>query len=121
MVGYGVNYRTGRAIHEGTHRDGMEPPVHVWVPSIATAGMLFYTGDRFPEWKGNLLVAGMADQQLARLTMDGRRVRSEETLVQGQGRIREVRQGPDGYLYLALDDRDGRPTRIVRMEPVPRR
>ena len=121
VVGYGVNYRTGRAIHEGTHREGMEPPVHVWVPSIATAGMMFYTGDRFPEWKGNLFVAGMAGQRLTRLTLDGRRVRSEESIVQGLGRIRDVRQGLDGFIYLAMDDRDGKPTSIVRLEPVPRR
>lgn len=120
VVGYGVNYRTGKAIHEGTHRDGMEPPVYFWVPSIATAGMMFYTGDKFPNWKGNLFVGGMVGQQLARLTMDGRRVRSEETLSQGIGRIRDVRQGPDGFIYLAIDGRDGTPTPIVRLEPVPR-
>jgi glucose/arabinose dehydrogenase len=121
VVGYGVNYNTGRAIHEGTLREGMQPPVHFWVPSIATAGILFYTGDKFPEWKGNLLVGGMVGQQLARLTLDGQRVRAEETLMLGQGRIRDVRQGPDGFIYLAMDDRDGRPSAVVRLEPVPRR
>ena len=121
VVGYGVNYGSGKAIHEGTHREGMEPPVYFWVPSIATAGLMFYTGDQFPEWKGNLFVAGMIGQQLARLTMDGQRVRSEETLLQGQGRIRDVRQGPDGFIYLAIDERGGKPTRVVRLEPVPRR
>jgi glucose/arabinose dehydrogenase len=120
VIGYGVNYRTGRAIHEGTHREGMEQPVHVWVPSIATSGLLFYTGDKFPEWRGNLFVGGMIGQQLARLTLDGRRVRSEETLLQGLGRIRDVRQGPDGFIYLAIDDRDGKPTPVVRLEPVAR-
>ena len=118
VIGYGVNYRTGRAIHEGTHREGMEQPVHYWVPSIATSGLLFYTGDKFPEWRGNLFVGGMIGQQLARLTLDGRRVRSEETLLQGLGRIRDVRQGPDGFIYLAIDDRDGKPTPVVRLEPV---
>ena len=120
VVGYGVNYRTGKAIHEGTHRDGMEPPVYFWVPSIATAGMMFYTGDKFPNWKGNLFIGGMVGQQLARLTMDGRRVRSEETLSQGIGRIRDVKQGPEGFIYLAIDGRDGTPTPIVRLEPAPR-
>ena len=120
VIGYGVNYRTGRAIHEGTHREGMEQPVHFWVPSIATSGLLFYTGDKFPEWRGNLFVGGMNGQQLARLTLDGRRVRSEETLLQGLGRIRDVRQGPDGFIYLAIDDRDGKPTPVVRLEPVAR-
>ena len=117
VIGYGVNYRTGSAIHEGTHRDGMEQPVHFWVPSIATSGLLIYTGDRFPEWRGNLFIGGMSGEQLARLTMDGQRVEIEETLVQGMGRIRDVRQGPDGYIYLAIDNRQGEPTPIVRLEP----
>ena len=75
VVGYGVNYQTGLAIHEGTLREGMEPPVHVWVPSIAASGLLFYTGDRFPDWKGNLLAGGLAGEQIRRLTMspDGKR------------------------------------------------
>jgi aldose sugar dehydrogenase len=118
VVGYGVNYRTGATLHVGTHREGMEQPVHVWVPSIATSGLLIYTGDRFPEWRGNLFVGGMVGEQLARLTLDGQRVRIEETLVNRMGRIRDVRQGPDGFIYLAIDDRDGAPTRIVRLEPV---
>lgn len=120
VVGYGVNYGTGAAIHEGTRKEGMENPVHFWVPSIATSGMLFYTGDRFPEWKGSLFVGGMNGQQLARLTLDGQRVRGEETLVQYQGRIRDVRQGPDGLIYLAIDDRQNGLTPIVRLEPATR-
>jgi glucose/arabinose dehydrogenase len=118
VVGYGVNYRSGAAIHEGTHREGMEPPVHFWVPSIATSGLLIYTGDRFPDWRGNVFVGGLAGEQLARLSMDGQQVEIEETLVHGMGRIRDVRQGPDGYIYLAIDDRQGTPTPIVRLEPV---
>ncbi|MBI2535908.1 MAG: PQQ-dependent sugar dehydrogenase, partial [Gemmatimonadetes bacterium] len=120
VVGYGVNYGSGAVIHVGTHREGMETPVHVWVPSIATSGLLIYTGDRFPEWKGSLFVGGMAGEQLARLTMDGQRVRIEETLVHRMGRIRDVRQGPDGYIYLAIDDRQGGRTPIVRLEPAGR-
>lgn len=117
VIGYGVNYRSGSAIHIGTHKEGMETPVHFWVPSIATAGMVVYTGDRFPQWKGNLFVGGMVGEQLARLTLDGQRVRSEETLVQGLGRIRDVREGPDGFIYLAIDSRQNQPTAIVRLEP----
>jgi glucose/arabinose dehydrogenase len=120
VVGYGVNYRSGATIHVGTHREGMEPPVHIWVPSIATSGLLLYTGDRFPAWRGNLFVGGMAGEQLARLTLDGQRVVNEETLVQGRGRIRDVRQGPDGFIYLAIDDRQGRPRSILRLEPAGR-
>jgi glucose/arabinose dehydrogenase len=120
VVGYGVNYRSGAAIHTGTHRQGMEQPIHVWVPSIATSGLMFYTGDKFPEWKGNLFVGGMAGEQLARLTLDGRRVLNEEKLAQRIGRIRDVRQGADGFIYLAIDHRNGEPTSIVRLEPVKR-
>ena len=118
VIGYGVNYRSGLAIHEGTHREDIEPPVHVWIPSIATSGMMIYTGNRFSEWQGSIFVGGLAGTQLARLTMDGQDVQLEETLVHGIGRIRDVRQGLDGYIYLAIDRRDGEPTSVVRLEPV---
>lgn len=117
VVGYGVNYRSGATIHEGTHRDGMEPPLHVWVPSIGTSGLMIYTGDRFPAWQGNLFVGGLSGQQLARLTLDGQEVGQEETLHFGLGRIRDIRQGPDGYIYLAIDGRGGSLTPVVRLEP----
>jgi glucose/arabinose dehydrogenase len=117
VIGYGVNYRSGTAIHEGTHREGMEQPAHFWVPSIATSGLMIYTGARFPEWRGDVFVGGMQGEQLARLELDGTRVVNEETLVRGMGRIRDVRQGPDGFIYLAIDHRGGDPTAIVRLEP----
>lgn len=117
VIGFGVNYRSGTAIHASTQREGMEAPAHVWVPSIATSGMLFYTGDRFPEWRGNMFVGGMAGEQLARLTVEGDRIVAEETLVRGIGRVRDVRQGPDGLIYLAIDHRGGNPTPIVRLVP----
>lgn len=120
VVGFGVNYGSGAAIHAATRREGMENPVHVWVPSIATSGLLVYTGSAFPEWRGNLFVGGMAGEQLARLTLDGQRVANEETLAQRIGRIRDVRQGPDGFIYLAIDHRSGQPTAVVRLEPVAR-
>lgn len=120
VIGYGVNYGSGTAIHQGTRREGMEEPVHFWVPSIATAGVLIYTGDRFPQWRGNIFVGGMAGQQLARLTMDGQEVTVEETLLRGFGRIRDVKQGPDGYIYLAIDSRQGEATPVVRLEPAGR-
>lgn len=116
VIGYGVNYRSGTAIHEGTHRDGMEQPANFWVPSIATSGLMIYTGDVFPEWKGNIFVGGLTGTQIARLTLDGESVVSEETLVKGLGRIRDIRQGPDGYIYLAIDG-DAGPQSIVRLEP----
>jgi glucose/arabinose dehydrogenase len=120
VIGYGVNYQTGLAIHSGTHRQGMEQPVKIWVPSIGISGLMIYTGDRFPEWKGNMFVGGMAGQQLSRLTLSGQRISSEELLVQQMGRIRDIRQSPDGYIYLVTDDRDGKPTPILRVEPVAR-
>jgi glucose/arabinose dehydrogenase len=120
VVGFGVNYRTGAAIHAGTHREGMEQPVHVWVPSIGTSGLLYYTGTAFPQWRGNVFAGGMSGEQLVRFTLDGRRVTTVETLVQRRGRIRDVRQGPDGFIYLAIDDRQGAPTPVVRLEPVNR-
>jgi glucose/arabinose dehydrogenase len=120
VIGYGVNYTTGAAIHAGTHRDGMQQPVNMWVPSIGISGLMIYTGDRFPKWRGNIFVGGMAAQQLSRLTLEGSRVVSQELLVQRMGRIRDVRQGPDGYIYLVTDDRDGKPTPVYRMEPVER-
>jgi glucose/arabinose dehydrogenase len=120
VIGYGVNYTTGAAIHSGTHREGMEQPRYVWVPSIGISGAMFYTGDRFPDWRGHLFVGGMAGQQLVRLTIDGQRVTSREDLVPQRGRIRDVRQGPDGLIYLVTDNREGQPTPIYRLEPVAR-
>jgi glucose/arabinose dehydrogenase len=95
----------------------MEQPKRFWVPSIALSGLMVYTGDRFPEWRGNIFAGGMAGEQLARLTLDGQDVVQEETLHFGRGRIRDVRQGLDGFIYLAIDDRQGGLTPIVRLEP----
>jgi aldose sugar dehydrogenase len=120
VIGYGVSYTTGLAIHSGTHRDGMEQPSQVWVPSIGISGAMFYTGDRFPLWRGSLFVGGMARHRLVRLTLDGRRIVSEEALVPQMGRIRDIRQGPDGDIYLVTDNRDGKPTPILKLEPVER-
>jgi aldose sugar dehydrogenase len=120
VVGFGVNYRSGAAIHTGTHREGMEQPVHIWVPSIGTSGLMVYTGNRFPQWRGSVFAGGMAGEQLVRLTLDGRRVVNQELLVQRMGRIRDVRQGPDGNIYLAIDNREGQPTAILRIEPAGR-
>jgi aldose sugar dehydrogenase len=125
VVGYGVHYTTGRAIHAGTQHEGMEPPRHVWVPSIGVSGMLFYTADKFARWKGDMLVGGMSGQRLVRLRIDGQKVVSEETLLQRMGRIRDVQQGPDGLVYVAVDGDargfDGKPTPILRLVPVERR
>ena len=117
VIGYGVNYRSGSAIHSATHQEGMEQPAHFWVPSIGISGLMIYTGDKFPAWQGSLFSGGLSGQQLSRLTMDGQDVVVEETLYYNEGRIRDVRQGPDGYIYLALDSRSDGETPIVRLEP----
>ena len=84
-----------------TSRADVEEPIYFWVPSIAPSGMAFYTGDLFPEWKGNLFVGAMAGRHLVRLVLDGERVVAEEKLLEErEDRIREVRQGPDGALYV---------------------
>ena len=121
VIGFGVNYGSGSTIHEGTRREGMTNSEQVLVPSIALSGLMIYTGDKFPAWRGNLFAGGMAGEQLARLTLDGQSVASEETLLQGIGRVRDVRTGPDGYIYVAIEDRAGRPTNVVRLVPAGRR
>jgi len=120
VIGFGVNYTSGSAIHGATHREGMAQPKKVWVPSIGVSGLALYDGDAFPYWRGHLLAGGLSGQCITLLGLDGQDVVREETLVQGIGRVRDVRVGPDGFVYIALDDRDGGETAIVRLEPVPR-
>lgn len=115
VITYGVNYGIGTKIGVGTHKDGLEQPLHQWTPSIAPSGMAFYRGDRFPGWRGNLFVGALKFQMLVRLELDGNHVVREERLLTGrEGRIRDVRQGPDGLLYLLTDAPDGR---LLRLEP----
>ena len=115
VISYGRHY-SGLKIGVGTHKDGMEQPVHYWDPSIAPSGMAFYTGDRFPAWKGNLLVGALKGQMLVRLELDGEKVVREERMLLGlKERIRDVRQGTDGFIYLLTDSEDGR---ILRLEPI---
>ena len=119
VIGYGANYVSGTEIHASRGRTGMEQPAAFWVPSIGTSGLAVYTGDEFPNWKGNLFVGGMSDhhRRLARVSLEGTTVASREPLLMDAYRIRDVREGPDGYLYLALDDRAGGMSEIVRLEP----
>ena len=115
VITYGVEYGIGTKIGEGTAKPGMAQPIHHWVPSIAPSGMAFYTGARFPRWKGDLFVGALRDQMLVRLRLDGEKVVNEERLLRGAlGRIRDVRDGPDGYLYLLTDAVNGV---IARLEP----
>jgi aldose sugar dehydrogenase len=119
VVGFGVNYGPGTPIHEAVNVQGMEPPVLNWTPSIAPAGMMIYTGDRFPEWRGSVFSGGMSAQYrvLSRATVDGAQLLNEELLLPGEYRIRDVREGPDGYIYLATDHRGGELTPIIRLMP----
>jgi glucose/arabinose dehydrogenase len=115
VITYGRNYGIGTQIGEGTEKAGMAQPLHKWVPSIAPSGMAFYTGERFPRWRGNLFVGALRDQMLVRLVLDGEQVLKEERLLKGElGRIRDVRAGPDGFLYLLTDDSRGV---LARLEP----
>jgi glucose/arabinose dehydrogenase len=117
VVSYGVNYDLTPVGSGKSAAPGMEEPIHYWRPSIGPSGMAFYTGDAISEWKGNLFVGGLAIPQLARLTLDGDKVTGEESLLTDLGlRIRDVRQGPDGALYLLTDSPDGEILRITKAE-----
>jgi len=116
VITYGVNYGFGTRIGEGTHKPGMEQPLHKWVPSIAPSGMAFYTGDRFPGWRGDILVGALRSEMLVRLEVEGEKIVREERMLKGTlGRIRDVRVGPDGLVYLLTDDSEGV---LARLEPV---
>ena len=115
VVTYGAEYGSGAKIGEGSAKPGMEPPLVHWVPSIAPSGMAFLTSERYPQWKGNLFVGALRAQILVRLELDGRKVVGQERLLQNlRERIRDVRQGPDGWLYLLTDSADGRVLRLER-------
>ncbi|WP_111642950.1 PQQ-dependent sugar dehydrogenase [Marinimicrobium alkaliphilum] len=116
VITHGEQYGGG-TIGEGiTHKEGMEQPLHYWVPSIANAGMTFYTGEAFPAWQGNLLVTALRSQLLSRLVFDGEDVAHEERMFSDTigARLRHVVQGPDGLLYLLTDERNGR---ILKVAP----
>jgi len=115
IITYGVNYGLGTKIGEGQSKPGMVQPLQVWVPSIAPSGMAFVSGSQFPQWQGSMLVGALRGQMLVRLTLEGDKVLSEERLFQGRpGRIRDVRMGPDGLVYLLTDDPQGA---LLRLEP----
>ena len=115
VITYGVNYGLGTKIGEGQAKAGLVQPLHVWVPSIAPSGMAFVSGSQFPQWQGNLLVGALRGQTLVRLTLEGEKVLGEERLLQGRSRLRDVRMGPDGFVYLLTDEAQGA---LLRLEPV---
>ena len=115
VITYGVEYGSGTKIGEGTHKAGMAQPLHYWVPSIAPSGMAFYTGDRFPRWKGDLFLGGLREGMLVRLRLDGEKVVREERMLRAAiGRVRDVRVGPDGLIYLLTDEPNGI---LAKLEP----
>jgi glucose/arabinose dehydrogenase len=113
VIGYGTHY-SWRKIGEGTAKPGMEQPVYYWDPVIAPSGIAFYTGDVFPGWQGSLLIGSLRPGLLVRLTMEDGRVTGEERyLADLDERIRDVRQGPDGLVYLLTDNREGCLLRVL--------
>jgi glucose/arabinose dehydrogenase len=114
-ITYGIDY-SGAIISDKTEAPGMEQPAVFWTPSIAPSGMAFYNGDKFAKWKGDLFVGALAGMHLRRIRLKGDNVIEQEALLGGLGeRIRDVRQGPDGFLYIVTDDpADGK---VIRLEP----
>ncbi|MBT8305828.1 MAG: PQQ-dependent sugar dehydrogenase [Maribacter sp.] len=102
IITYGINY-SGTPITDKTEMEGMMQPIHYWVPSIAPSGMAFVTSDKYKGWKGSLLAGSLSFQYLERLTLDGNKVTNREKLLSDMGRVRDVRQGPDGLIYVAIE------------------
>ncbi|MBL75231.1 MAG: oxidoreductase [Idiomarinaceae bacterium] len=115
-ITYGEDYGGGE-IGIGTHKEGMEQPFYYWLPSIATAGSIFYTGDKFPKWKGDLLVTALRGQTIARLDLEEGRVLHEERMLEDATsfRIRDIEQGPEGFLYILTDADSGQ---LIKLSPV---
>ena len=117
VVSHGINY-DGTAYTTDASGDGVESPRFVWTPSIGISGMMIYRGDAFPWWKGSAFAGGMVGEQLARVILEGTDALGVETLLHGElGRVRDVREGPDGLIYLALEHAEEL-TAVVRLEPV---
>ena len=116
-ITFGINY-DGSLINGGLReQDGMAQPKYFWAPSIAPSGMTFYDGDVFPDWQGDLFIGALKDQLIARLELDGDTIIGEERLLEDElGRIRDVRTGPDGFIYILTDDADGGLYRLVPAE-----
>jgi len=115
VITYGVNYGVGTRIGEGTSKPGMEQPVKYWVPSPAISGMAFYTGDKFPRWRGDALIGALRGHALIRVRLDGERFVADEFMLRDHlPRVRDVRVGPDGLVYLLTDEAEGA---LLRLEP----
>jgi aldose sugar dehydrogenase len=113
-IGYGEEY-SGKSIHESPRQKGLQQPVYYWDPVISPSGLTIYSGDLFPEWKGDFLIGGLSSRALIRLELENNRVVGEERLLTDRNeRIREVVQGPEGALYLLTDDDDGK---LLKLTP----
>ncbi len=116
VITYGKNYGIGTKIGEGTHKEGMQQPVHYWVPSIGPSGLLFYTGEMFKRWQGSLLTGSLIFKELVKLELDeSGKLINEERLLKGKlGRVRDIEQASDGSLYLITDESDGKLIRLTQ-------
>ncbi|WP_439182698.1 PQQ-dependent sugar dehydrogenase [Carboxylicivirga taeanensis] len=112
VISFGINYN-GTTFTNDTAKVGMEQPIHYWVPSIAPCGMTFVKGDRYPNWKNNILTGSLRFEYLHRVVLDGNKVSHEEKLLQGIGRVRNVEMSPDGYVYVAIE----KPGKILKLIP----
>lgn len=103
VITYGINY-SGTKITDITQKEGMEQPIHYWDPSIAPSGMAFITSDKYPDWKDDLLVGSLRFTYLDKVVLSGKKVVKEERLLDGLGRVRTVVQGPDGFIYVGIEN-----------------
>ncbi len=110
VITYGKNY-SGTIISRFTHKEGMDQPIFHWTPSIAVCGIVFYDGDQFPEWKNNLLATSLKFERLHRIELDGLNMVKDEIIFEAGSRVRDVEIGPNGMIYVALED----PGRIVKI------
>jgi len=119
VIGYGANYSLGTELHRGRERQGMEQPAAFWVPSIGISGLTFYQGNAFPNWNSNAFVGGMSGnyQRIVRVSLNGDIVTGREPLLVGAYRARDIRTGPDGLVYIAVDNIFSQPSEIIRLEP----
>lgn len=117
VVSYGINYN-GQKFTDLTEMPGMEPPVVHWTPSLAVSGLDIYDGEAFPRWKGNLFVGALAGQRLVRLEQEGEKIRHQEVLLSGTGRIRDVRCFDDGLITVVYDDSPDGGGKVIRLRPV---
>lgn len=112
VITYGIDY-SGEIISDLTHKEGMEQPVHYWTPSIATCGLMLYTGDKFPAWKGNIFAGALALTHVARVELTNSRYTHEEKLLERFGRVRQVAQSPDGHIYVLTEG----PGQLLKLVP----